>query len=35
MNEFLVIGSLCLRKDFWNRHGAKIASTAYTHYPGK
>ena len=26
MNELPVIGSLCLRKDFWDRHGANIAT---------
>ena len=26
MNELLVIGSLCLRKDFWDPHGANIAT---------
>ena len=26
MNELLVIGSLCLRTDFWDRHGANIAT---------
>ena len=26
MNEFPGIGSLCLRKDFWDRHGANIAT---------
>ena len=30
MNE-LPIGSLCLHKDFWNRHVANISSTANTH----
>ena len=25
-DELLVIGSLCLRKDFWDRHGANIAT---------
>ena len=25
-NELPVIGSLCLRKDFWDRHGANCAS---------
>ena len=34
MNELPVIGSLCLRKDFWNHHRANIASIACTHYPG-
>ena len=28
MNELPVTGSLCLRTDFWDHHGAKIA----THY---
>ena len=27
MNELPVIGSLCLHKDFWNRHVANILST--------
>ena len=31
MNELPVIGSLCLHKDFWNRHVANISSTANTH----
>ena len=26
MNELPVIGSLCLRTDFWDRHGANIAT---------
>ena len=26
MNELPVIGSLCLRKDFWDRHGTNIAT---------
>ena len=26
MNELPVIGSLCFRKDFWDRHGANIAT---------
>ena len=26
IDELLVIGSLCLRKDFWDRHGANIAT---------
>ena len=28
MNELPLTGSLCLRTDFWDHHGAKIA----THY---
>ena len=26
MKEFPVVGALCLRKDFWDRHGANIAT---------
>ena len=26
INELPVMGFLCLRKDFWDRHGAKIAT---------
>ena len=26
IDELPVIGSLCLRKDFWDRHGANIAT---------
>ena len=26
MNELPVIGSLCLRKEFWDRHGANIVT---------
>ena len=26
MNELPVIGSLCLRKDFWDRYGANITT---------
>ena len=26
MNELPVIGSLCLRTEFWDRHGANIAT---------
>ena len=26
MNELPVIGSLCFRKDFWERHGENIAT---------
>ena len=28
MDELPVIGSLCSRKDFWDRHGANIASVS-------
>ena len=28
MNELPVIGSLCFRKDFWDRHGANIATVS-------
>ena len=27
MNEFPVVGSLCLRTDFWNRHGQTLQLT--------
>ena len=28
MNELPVIESLCFRKDFWDRHGANIATVS-------
>ena len=28
MNELPVMGSLCFRKDFWDRHGANIATVS-------
>ena len=35
MIELPVIGSACLRKDFWDRHGANVASTTRTHHREK
>ena len=35
MNGLPVIGSLCLRKDFWDRHGANIATRYKEMYGGE